>query len=91
MRFDELVEFTRALVQCQSYSGEEGPAIQRCVDEMNRLGFDRVWVNGDGIPACSAVSLTIPYFSVFLRVLRGSACAVRSIWHAEPRRTRREY
>jgi putative selenium metabolism hydrolase len=84
MRFDELVEFTRSLVQCRSFSGEEGPAIQRCVAEMNRLGFDRVWVNGDG-SAIGVVEGALPGPTILL----DSHCdtvgiAPGSVWTADP-------
>jgi putative selenium metabolism hydrolase len=43
-----LIEFTQKLVRQPSFSGEEEPAIQLIVREMNSLGFDRVWVDENG-------------------------------------------
>jgi len=43
-----LIEFAQALVGIPSPSSEEGPVVERIVAEMQSLGFDRAWVNGDG-------------------------------------------
>ncbi len=48
---DRLTRFAQSLVQTRSYTGEEGPLVQRVLAEMRALGFDRFWVdaNGSGI------------------------------------------
>ncbi len=43
-----LVAFTQDLVHIPSLSGEEGPAVERVVAEMHRLGFDEVFVDENG-------------------------------------------
>lgn len=43
-----LVDFARQLVQIPSYTGQEQEAAQYMVEEMERLGFDRAWVDGVG-------------------------------------------
>jgi len=43
-----LVAFTQDLVRIPSLSGEEGPAVERVVAEMHRLGFDEVFVDENG-------------------------------------------
>ena len=48
MNKQALIEFTQRLVRQQSLSGEEGPVTQLVVEEMRRLGFDRVWVDENG-------------------------------------------
>lgn len=49
----QLISFTQALIRARSYSGEERQAVSLIVQEMERLGFDRVWVDDTG----SAVGL----------------------------------
>ena len=48
MNKQALIEFTQRLVRKQSLSGEEGAVTQIVVDEMNALGFDKVWVDKNG-------------------------------------------
>ena len=48
MNKQALIEFTQRLVRQQSLSGEEGPVTQIVVDEMQSLGFDKVWVDENG-------------------------------------------
>jgi putative selenium metabolism hydrolase len=43
-----LIEFAQVLVRIPSPSSEEGPVVKRIVAEMQSLGFDRAWINGDG-------------------------------------------
>jgi len=44
----KLIDFTQRLVRQASPSSQEGAVTQIAVDEMNRLGFDRVWVDENG-------------------------------------------
>jgi putative selenium metabolism hydrolase len=53
MNKNELIEFARRLIRQPSPSCEEGPLTQIVLDEMKRLGFDRVWADENG----SAVGL----------------------------------
>lgn len=48
MDSENLIEFTQALVRCQSLSGQEQAAAQRVQAEMQALGFDQVWVDENG-------------------------------------------
>lgn len=48
MNTSALIEFTQRLIRQPSLPGEEGPVTQVVVEEMNRLGFDRVWVDKNG-------------------------------------------
>lgn len=48
MNKNALIHFTQQLVRQPSPSGEEGAVTQIIVDEMNRLGFDRAWVDQNG-------------------------------------------
>jgi putative selenium metabolism hydrolase len=48
MNKQALIEFTQRLVRQKSLSGEEGPVTQIVVEEMRRLGFDKVWVDENG-------------------------------------------
>ena len=48
MDIENLIEFTQALVRCQSLSGQEQAAAQRVQAEMQALGFDQVWVDENG-------------------------------------------
>ncbi|RMF01340.1 MAG: YgeY family selenium metabolism-linked hydrolase [Chloroflexi bacterium] len=43
-----LTSFLQVLVQQQSLAGAEGPALQLVQAEMNRLGFDEIWVDENG-------------------------------------------
>jgi putative selenium metabolism hydrolase len=43
-----LTAFTQALVQTPSYTGEEGPVVERILTEMRALGFDRAWADANG-------------------------------------------
>ncbi|RME74540.1 MAG: YgeY family selenium metabolism-linked hydrolase [Chloroflexi bacterium] len=45
---DQLVAFTQKLVRQPSFAGEEQEVIRLVVAEMERLGFDRVWVDEYG-------------------------------------------
>ena len=44
----ELIAFTQALVRCPSFPGEEGEVTALVTREMEALGYDRVWVDGNG-------------------------------------------
>jgi putative selenium metabolism hydrolase len=48
MSDDRLVAFTQALVRCPSLPGEEGPVTALVRREMETLGYDRFWVDGNG-------------------------------------------
>lgn len=48
MNKQALIEFTQKLVRQQSLSGQEGSVIQIVVQEMEALGFDKVWVDENG-------------------------------------------
>ena len=48
MDIEALIEFTQRIVRQKSLSGEEGAVTQIVVDEMNALGFDKVWVDKYG-------------------------------------------
>jgi putative selenium metabolism hydrolase len=48
MNTDQLIAFTQALVQQPSPPGEEGPVVQRVVQEMQALGYDQVWIDKYG-------------------------------------------
>ena len=48
MDIEALIEFTQRLVRQQSLSGEEGAVTRLVVDEMNALGFNKVWVDKYG-------------------------------------------
>jgi len=45
---DSLVSFAQKLIRQSSFSGEEGAVVELIVEEMQRLGFDRVWVDEIG-------------------------------------------
>jgi putative selenium metabolism hydrolase len=44
----ELVAFTREIIEIPSFCGKEGAVIQRIKQEMEAIGYDRVWVDGLG-------------------------------------------
>ena len=44
----KLIDFTQRLIRQPSPSGQEGPLTQIVLDEMQRLNFDRVWVDENG-------------------------------------------
>lgn len=48
MSVGRLIAFAQALVRQRSLSGEEGPVIQLILAEMQALGFERAWVDGNG-------------------------------------------
>lgn len=48
MNKNALIDFTQRLVRQPSPSGEEGAVTQIVLDEMKRLGFDRVWADENG-------------------------------------------
>ena len=48
MDFDAVVAFTQSLVQVETLPGKEKPAIDLVQAEMNRLGFDQIWVDENG-------------------------------------------
>ncbi|MCE7921039.1 MAG: YgeY family selenium metabolism-linked hydrolase, partial [Chloroflexi bacterium CFX1] len=48
MDIESLIEFTQRIVRQPSMSGEEGAVTRLVVDEMNALGFDKVWVDKYG-------------------------------------------
>ena len=48
MQFDKLIEFTQALVQIPSLSGQEEGVARRVEAEMRSLGFDELSVDANG-------------------------------------------
>src|SRR4051794_13702328 len=48
MDVENLIEFTQALVQQQSLSGQEQAVAQRAQAEMQALGFDQVLIDENG-------------------------------------------
>lgn len=46
--YDRMVHFLADLVQIRSYTGEEGPAVKRTLEEMEAIGCDRVWMDMAG-------------------------------------------
>ncbi|MCL4860763.1 MAG: YgeY family selenium metabolism-linked hydrolase [Caldilineaceae bacterium] len=48
MDIEQLIEFTQALVQLPSLSGQEGEAARRVESEMRSLGFDQVYTDENG-------------------------------------------
>jgi putative selenium metabolism hydrolase len=48
LNLERLIAFVQALVRQPSPSGEEGPVVQLILAEMQALGFDRVWLDGNG-------------------------------------------
>ena len=48
MNKNELINFTQRLIRQPSPSCEEGLVTQIVLDEMNRLGFNRAWVDDNG-------------------------------------------
>ena len=43
-----IVDFAQELIKQPSISGEEGPVVRRIVSEMQKLGFDRAWIDEVG-------------------------------------------
>ena len=50
-----LIDFTRALVRCPSFAGEEGDIVRAVIAEMRSLGFDEAWIDSNGSAARSAI------------------------------------
>lgn len=48
INFEALTTLLQAMVRLYTPPGEEKPLFELLAAEMNRLGFDRVWVNTDG-------------------------------------------
>jgi putative selenium metabolism hydrolase len=48
MSDDRVVAFTQALVHCPSLPGQEDGVAALVTQEMQELGYDRVWVDGNG-------------------------------------------
>jgi putative selenium metabolism hydrolase len=46
--FDDLIRFTQSLVQTETLSGKEGPAVELAAAEMRRLAFDEVFTDVNG-------------------------------------------
>jgi putative selenium metabolism hydrolase len=44
----EAVEFCRQLLQIPSYSGQEQEAAEKMLETMQKLGYDRAWIDGVG-------------------------------------------
>lgn len=45
---DQMVNFLADLVRIQSYTGEEGPAVERTLQELRAIGCDKVWMDSAG-------------------------------------------
>src|SRR5688572_10343512 len=45
---EKMVEFTQALIQRPSLSGEEAAVAERVLDEMQSLGFDQIMADENG-------------------------------------------
>lgn len=48
MNTDRLIAFTQELVRRPSPPGQEGPVVERVVEEMHRLDYEKVWVDDYG-------------------------------------------
>jgi len=48
INFESMIDFTQRLIRQPSLSCGEGPVTQIVLDEMERLGFDRTWVDKNG-------------------------------------------
>lgn len=48
MNNNQLITFTQALIRYPSLSGEEAQVAARVRDEMESLGFDRIWMDANG-------------------------------------------
>lgn len=45
---DRMVNFLADLVRIKSYTGEEGPAVERTLQELRAIGCDKVWMDSAG-------------------------------------------
>jgi putative selenium metabolism hydrolase len=48
MKKEKIIEFTQDLVRIYSISGQEESVVKRIIDEMQALGFDKVWRDANG-------------------------------------------
>jgi putative selenium metabolism hydrolase len=46
--FAKLINFTQSLVRIPSFSVQEKAVVERVIEEMRSLGFDRVWIDENG-------------------------------------------
>ena len=44
----DMVNFLSDLIRIKSYTGEEGPAVERTLEELRKIGCDEVWVDSAG-------------------------------------------
>jgi putative selenium metabolism hydrolase len=48
-RFNQpMIDFLSDLIRIQSYTGQEGPAVERTLQELSKIGCDEVWVDSAG-------------------------------------------
>jgi len=78
------IEFTQRLVRQQSFSGEEGPLTQIVVDEMEAIGFDKVWVDENG-SAIGVIEGTKPGKTILFDAHTDTVgIAPGSVWTKDP-------
>jgi len=46
--FPDMVDFLADLVRLRTYTGEEGPAVERTLAELRAIGCDKVWMDSAG-------------------------------------------
>lgn len=53
--FPDMIKFLADLVRLRTYTGEEGPAVERTLAELRAIGCDKVWMDSAATPAEIAV------------------------------------
>ena len=84
MNIQNLIAFTQRLVRQPSPSGEEGEATKIVLAEMQRLGFDRIWIDKNG-SAIGMIEGALPGPTLLFDAHTDTVgIAPGSIWTREP-------
>jgi putative selenium metabolism hydrolase len=83
MNYSQLTAFTQDLLREQSLSGQESGVVERIVDEMGHLGFDRVWIDSHG-SAIGVIEGALPGPLLLLDGHCDTVDAVPNDWQHDP-------
>ena len=84
MNKNELIDFTQRLIRQPSPACQEGPVAQIVLDDMKRLGFDRVWVDKNGSIIGSIEGTRTGPTLLFDAHIDTVGIAPGSVWTREP-------
>ena len=83
MNKNNLLEFTREIISIRSLTGEEGPVVDRIMQEMRQLGYDDAWIDQAG-NALGLIQGDRPGKCILLDAHVDTVTANPEDWHTDP-------